>query len=169
MTSRSHQIFTVETPKANRSHAQVTRRYSMNRAFLKIVIILVILVALVDSSLSAYSVWAAGCPNSIPIVANDLYPTSIAYDAIGARFLVGSLTSGTITAIKDDGTMQAFVEDAALLSTATIKVDSQRKHLLITNNGGPTNGNDALGKIAGLGIYYLLTGKQIASTDLSTA
>src|SRR5258708_31523687 len=96
----------------------------MNRAFLKIVIILVILVALVDNSLSGHSVRADGGSDSIQIANKDLHPTSIAYDGVGVRFLVGSLTSGTITAITDDGTMQAFVEDAALLSAATTKRQS---------------------------------------------
>src|SRR5258708_37247768 len=98
-----------------------------------------------------------------------LFPVGVAYDPAGGRFLVSSLSQGTVTAVKDDGTLQPFVEDAALVSTVAVKVDAQRQRLLVTNANWGINvdaGKDTLRKIAGLGIYNLLTGKQVAYVDL---
>src|SRR5258708_29380929 len=98
-----------------------------------------------------------------------LFPVGVAYDPAGGRFLVSSLSQGTVTAVKDDGTLQPFVEDAALVSTVAVKVDAQRQRLLVTNASWGLNvrgGKDTLGKLAGLGIYNLLTGKPIAYVDL---
>jgi DNA-binding beta-propeller fold protein YncE len=134
----------------------------MNRLFSRIVIAAIaVLLGLVGFSPSSHPARAAG---------QALFPVGVAYDPAGGHFLVSSLSQGTITAVKDNGTTQPFVEDAALVSTVAVKVDPQRQRLLVTNASWGLNNNhaeaDSVGKIAGLGIYNLLTGKQIAYVDL---
>jgi len=134
----------------------------VNRVFSKIVMAIVIALGLIGLS-----------PSSSPTRAAEqaLFPVGVAYDPAAGRFLISSLSQGTVTAVKDDGTMQPFVEDAALVSTVAVKVDPQRQRLLVTNANWGLNahsGKDTVGKLAGLGIYNLLTGKQIAYVDLGT-
>src|SRR5258708_4252718 len=97
------------------------------------------------------------------------FPGGVFYGRGGARFRVIWWSGGPVTAVKDDGTLQPFVEDAALVSSVAVKVDAQRQRLLVTNASWRLNvrgGKDTLGKLAGLGIYNLLTGKPIAYVDL---
>ncbi len=98
----------------------------MNRVFSKIVMAIVIALGLIGLS-----------PSSSPTRAAEqaLFPVGVAYDPAAGRFLISSLSQGTVTAVK-----------------------GLNAH----------SGKDTVGKLAGLGIYNLLTGKQIAYVDLGT-
>ena len=80
-------------------------------------------------------------PDTITISRPALYPESMAFDAASRRFLVGSLTAGTIGEVKDDGTYTPFANDAQLVSTTGILVDAPRNRVLAAV--GDLGGNSA--------------------------
>ena len=54
---------------------------------------------------------AQDAPSSIVVKDPGLYPECIEWDAEGGRFLITSLTRGTITGVFDDGTFNVFIKD----------------------------------------------------------
>jgi hypothetical protein len=53
-----------------------------------------------------------------------MHPEGIEWDAEGERFLVGSLTMGTIFAVDDEGNVEPFVEDENLMASIGIHIDT---------------------------------------------
>jgi sugar lactone lactonase YvrE len=100
-------------------------------------------------------------PDSIVIEHSDLYPEGVEYDAEGGRFLVGSMSEGTIFAVNDDGALMPFIEDEDLKSTTGIHIDIERNRLLVVNQ------RFAPSQSGYLGIYDLTTGDHIAMVDLT--
>ena len=47
---------------------------------------------------------SAGLPEQVIVHAPGLFPEAVAWDADRERFLVTSVTRGTVTAVRDDGT-----------------------------------------------------------------
>lgn len=94
-----------------------------------------------------------------------LLPEGVAWDAVAGRFLVGSLSSGVIHAIDDDGTMTALIEDADFVSTAGIHIADGK--LYITNSSIVVFGNPDASGLAALAVYDLESGERISYTDLS--
>ena len=74
----------------------------------------------------------------VPAELEGLQPEGIEYDAVGERFLFGSLTYGTIHSLSNngDGTMalDVVVEDEALMSTVGLEVDKTNNRLLVANS-----------------------------------
>lgn len=73
----------------------------------------------------------------------DLFPEGITFDAKTRRFLVGSLTSGEITAIAADGTQSVFYPAPAggEGSSAGLDVDLARRRLVACGSDGPAAGS----------------------------
>lgn len=94
-------------------------------------------------------------------------PEGVEYDPINGRFLVGSLTEGSIFAIGDDGTVTPFIEDADIKGSIGIQVDADRNRLLVTNSDpAPFSNPEAQGSIM-LGIYDLSSGERLNMVDLN--
>lgn len=102
-------------------------------------------------------------PEQINFTQERLYPEGVAFDKGNGRFLVTSLTRGTIGAVAYDGTYKPFIQDSALQATIGIKVDEARKRVLVAVS------NPALGNVAGLGIYDLRTGARLEFVNLLDA
>jgi sugar lactone lactonase YvrE len=98
-----------------------------------------------------------------------LIPEGIAWDASSGTFLVGSLGQGDIYRITPDETGGAQVtlaiEDADLMSTAGIELDTATNRLLVTNSSADAFLGGA--GAAQLAAYDLTTGERLFLVDLA--
>jgi hypothetical protein len=78
----------------------------------------------------------------------------------GERFLLGSISEGTIYQVADDGTLEPFIEDDELQRTSGIEIDHINNRLLAAN----TSDSEEHGM---LGAYDLQTGQRIFMANLS--
>lgn len=108
---------------------------------------------------------AAPLPASITVATAGITPEGVEYDTKNKRFLVGSITQGTVFAVANDGTLTPFIQDADLKSTVGIEVDEERDRLLVANSDAAAFGGQSPGQ-AKLGIYNLTTGERLAMVDL---
>lgn len=99
-------------------------------------------------------------PEKIVITEASLFPEGVEYDARNHRFLVSSLTRGTIGAVDDQGNYEAFIEDDDFGATIGIEIDEARHRLLVCVSDPSTAG------VAALGSYDLTTGERQFFTDL---
>lgn len=99
-------------------------------------------------------------PDEVVIEHHNLFPEGLEYDEGGERFLLSSLTEGTISQVTDDGTLKPFIEDDELLMTVGIEIDHVNNRLLVAN----TSPSELTGM---LGAYDLETGQRIFMVDLS--
>ena len=100
-------------------------------------------------------------PYLIMVERENLFPEGIEYDTINGRFLLGSISEGTIFAVKDDGTYQAFIEDDDLISTLGIEIDLERNRLLVANSNFAVFTDPTVKPQVFLGIYNLTTGERL--------
>jgi len=106
-------------------------------------------------------------PTEVAFAQAGIMPEGVEWDAANERFLVGSLSTGTIYAISDDGTIEPFIEDEELASTVGIEIDEANNRLLVTNSDASVfSAPDATG-MAGLAAYDLDTGERLFLVDLS--
>jgi len=108
---------------------------------------------------------ALDLPASITINTPGLSPEGIEYDTKNNRFLVGSITQGTVFVVGNDGTLTPFIQDPDLKSSVGIEVDEARNRLLVANSDAAAFGGQVPGQ-AKLGVYDLDTGMRIAMVDL---
>ena len=126
---------------------------------------------LVVSGFSAVPGQASGacCPDLVTGSAPLLHPEGVAYAPDRHRFLVGSVTHGTVSEVAPDGSVRTLVEDPTLITTMGLAVDARRGRLLVVNGDVGISDHstpDTIGKIAGLGVYDLRTGDRVAYHDL---
>ncbi|HEX8529267.1 MAG TPA: hypothetical protein VF646_04570 [Cytophagales bacterium] len=106
---------------------------------------------------------ARDIPDQINFTRPFLYPEGIAFDRRNDRFLVSSVSTGTIGAVAYDGTYAPFIQDLALTATVGLTIDEARRRVLVAVS------NPALGNVASLGIYDLNTGERIELVNLLEA
>lgn len=104
---------------------------------------------------------AKDLPEEVVITQPALFPEGVEYDTEGKRYLVSSLTEGTIGAVDDEGTYEPFIEDSDFVSTIGIEVDEDRQRLLVCVSDPNT------GTVAALGSYDLRSGERLFFTDLA--
>lgn len=103
-------------------------------------------------------------PDVVTIRDAGLHPEGIEWDGAGDRFLVSSVTRGTVTRVGDDGASSVFIDDPDVVSSIGLHIDRASGRLLVANSdlaafqGGPS--------IAMLGSYDLDTGERIFMADL---
>lgn len=98
-------------------------------------------------------------PTSISIDEEDLFPEGIEYDQREDRFLVSSISLGTIGQVKD-GIYSEFITDPDLVSSIGLHIDDSKKRLLVANA-------NIDGSLSALAAYELSTGERIFYTDLA--
>lgn len=113
---------------------------------------------------------AAGrCPDLVTGSAPRLHPEGVTYSPGQKRFLVGSVTQGTVSVVRPDGSVRTLVEDPELITTMGLAVDARRGRLLVVNGDVGISEHstpETARKVAGLGIYDLRDGHRIAYHDL---
>ncbi|WP_405162757.1 hypothetical protein OG203_41890 [Nocardia sp. NBC_01499] len=111
-------------------------------------------------------------PPSLTIRADALYPEGVVWDPMRQAFLVSSTGRGTISIVGADGELTPFIteQDPRVVSTVGLQVDMARLRLLVAFHdfgfGARTSPNTTL-KSAGLLVYDLVTGRQLALVDLA--
>ena len=107
-------------------------------------------------------------PEVIEIEQQGIIPEGIEWDEEGQRFLVGSLTQGTIFQFDDMGAISPFIEDEDLVSTIGIHIDKMTNRLLVTNTDANIAFNPAeANPFAGLAAYDLATGERLFIVDMT--
>ncbi|MCE7003487.1 SMP-30/gluconolactonase/LRE family protein [Kibdelosporangium philippinense] len=135
----------------------------MRRRVWRSVVLALITVAAIPVPASA----ARPCPDFILGNGPTLHPEGVAYDHRNDRFLVGSVTHGTVSTVQPDGSARTLVNDPKLITTMGIAVD--RGTVLAVNGDigrGDRSTPDTINKTAGLGFYDLRSGRQIRYVDL---
>jgi sugar lactone lactonase YvrE len=111
----------------------------------------------------------AAAPEVVSFTKAALYPEGVEYDAKRNSFLVTSMHEGIVGEVKDDGAYKVFVQDPNLVSAVGIRIDAERDRLEVCNSDPGVSVHtkkENQGKLAGLGIYQLSTGKPIKYIDL---
>lgn len=106
-------------------------------------------------------------PDLIEVERQGLMPEGIEYDTQGERFLLGSLSGGTIFAVTDDGTITPFIEDADLHSSVGIEIDEDNHRLLVCNSMAEVFSENSLQGEISLAAYDLETGERLFLVDLT--
>jgi len=107
---------------------------------------------------------AGALPDVVRIEDPGLHPEGVEYDAGGERFLVSSVTRGTVTAVGDDGRHEVFITDPDITSSIGIHIDRSRGRLLVANSNVAVF-QDQPGH-ARLGAYDLETGERVFMAEL---
>lgn len=113
---------------------------------------------------ASVSAAAQALPEVVRIEDPGLHPEGVEYDAAGERFLVSSVTRGTVTAVGDDGSHTVFVDDPDITSSIGIHIDRARDRLLVANSTVAVFQNQP--GHARLGAYDLETGERVFMVDL---
>jgi len=111
----------------------------------------------------------AAAPEVVSFSKPALYPEGVDYDAKRNRFLVTSMREGIVGEVKDDGAYKVFIQDSNLVSAVGIRADAERDRLLVCNSDPGVSihtKKENQGKLAGLGVFQLSTGKLIKYIDL---
>ena len=115
-------------------------------------------------SIPETSAITAPVPEVVRIADPGLHPEGIEWDAAGQRFLVSSVTRGTVTSVHDDGSHVVFLDDADVVSSIGIHIDRANGRLLVANSDvAAFQGNPGHAKI---GSYDLASGDRLFMTDL---
>ena len=113
---------------------------------------------------------ARGCAHALTGHGPGLHPEGVAYDPHRGRFLVGSLTRGTVSVVGPDGAASTLVDDPWLVSTMGVAVDAARGRLLVANvdlGRGDRSSPDTVLRLGGVGVYDLRTGAALQRVDLA--
>lgn len=131
-------------------------------------LVLGIIATLVSVPVSATAAPPA-CVDTLVGSAPTLHPEGIAFDPLRGRFLVGSVTHGTVSVVNPDGSARTLVDDPTLITTMGLTVDVLRGRVLVVNGDigrGDRSTPETIRKTAGLGIYSLFTGHRLRYVDL---
>lgn len=112
-----------------------------------------------DLQKDAYAPPPKPAPQPINFTAPNVFPEGVVYDASNDRFLVSSISMGTIGAVTPAGVYSPFIQDADLASTAGMEIDKDHKRLLVTSS-------KVEGTLAQLAIYDLKTKARLFLVDL---
>lgn len=110
---------------------------------------------------------AAGLPDTVHIQDPGLHPEGIEWDGERERFLVSSVTRGTVTSVSDDGSHEPFVRDTEITSSIGIHIDAENDRLLVANSDLAAVQDTTVEGQAKLGAYELDTGEPVYMADLA--
>lgn len=117
------------------------------------------------AALAAAPLAAQQLPDTVLVEEPGLHPEGVEWDAERSRFLVSSVTRGTVTAVEDDGSLATLVEDTAIAASIGVHIDRERGRLMVAD-ADPSSIQGAGEGHARLGIYDLETGERIHHVDL---
>ncbi|GHA69163.1 hypothetical protein [Pontibacter akesuensis] len=112
---------------------------------------------------------AKDIPNVITFNSPGLYPEGVSHDARYERFLVSSVSTGTIGTVSYQGNYSPFISDERLVASIGLQVDEARKRVLVAGSdpgGTPSSTPATAGQMAVLGIYDLATGAPMHFANL---
>lgn len=101
---------------------------------------------------------------------SDLYPEGVDQDALTGRTFVSSVLHGDISVISSDGTVSTFEKDPRLISTIGVRVDEERRRLVVVNSdyGVARKSSPSTDRqIGAIVIFNLDTGELISYVDIA--
>lgn len=110
--------------------------------------------------------WASG---KLSITQQNLFPEGLEYDKLMKRFLLSSVTRGTVGIVAADGTYQEWINDPDIPATLGLHIDLPRKRLLVAVADLGTSAKSTTGTafaLAGLAAYDLRTGERLFYTRM---
>jgi DNA-binding beta-propeller fold protein YncE len=110
-------------------------------------------------------------PDVISFTKDALYPEGVDYDAKTNRFLVTSLHEGTVGTVSPEGNYQVLFQDDKMVSAIGIRIDNERDRVLVCNSDPGVSlhtQKETQGKLAGVAVFQLSTGKLIKYIDLAS-
>lgn len=111
-------------------------------------------------------------PDTVAFTQPGLYPEGVQYDARNGYFLVSSQTAGTVGLVHDYGHYATFADNAALVSSIGLNLDTERNRLLVAvsdpgyNTQRTTTATQR--KLARLVIFSQDNGQFVRSVELGT-
>ena len=113
---------------------------------------------------SAATTGGPALPDTVRDTVPGLYPEGIEYDASHGRFLLGSLSHGTVTAVDDGGMSTTLVDDPGNVASVGLQIAGDR--LLVALSDVRAAFDTTVAGHAGLGIYDLASGRRLHRVDL---
>lgn len=107
-------------------------------------------------------------PDRIRVERDDFFPEGIEYDAVGERFLLGSLAEGTVFAVTDDGALTPFIQDEDVLASVGLEIDEVLSRLLVVAADTNVSLESETMGAAQVGMYDLETGERLHLVDLAS-
>jgi sugar lactone lactonase YvrE len=107
-------------------------------------------------------------PAKIDVMIPGLFPEGIAWDVMGRRFFLSSLTGMRITAVTDDGTATPFAAAENGMAAVGLEVDQTNNRLLVDYSDAAVFSDSTAKGAAALGIYDLNSADLINFVDLSS-
>ncbi|MEM7738192.1 MAG: hypothetical protein AAF267_20645 [Deinococcota bacterium] len=127
-----------------------------------------ILLLFLGLSLAAYAQNTSDLPKSIVFTQVGIGPEGIEYDDASERFLVGSIHTGSVYAVTDDGEVTELIQDGWLEGSLGLHIDQSNNRLLVANIAEELVRQETPTEFqSGLGIYDLATGQVLHQVDLS--
>lgn len=108
-------------------------------------------------------------PDAVAFTADELYPEGLAYDPTRDAVLVGSMTRGAVGLVRRDGRYEPLLDDALLVSSTGLLVDTERGRLYVCVADPGTAARtrpETQGRLARLVAFDLASGRRIATYDL---
>lgn len=102
---------------------------------------------------------ARSLPDTVRIEEPGLHPEGIEWDEARGRFLVSSVTRGTVTAVGDDGSLETLVAGTDLAGAIGIHLDTATDRLLVASADLSVFSDTATPGVARMGIYDAGTGE----------
>jgi len=125
------------------------------------IVIYVLMILSVFALPTAIQAQEGELPDTVMIMQPGLHPEGVEWDAEGERFIVGSLTQGGLFAVADDGTVTPLAESPQEgLSSIGVHIADGQAYVAMSDFQATSD--TSLPGIAGLGIFDLETGEQIA-------
>ncbi|TGE27990.1 hypothetical protein [Hymenobacter metallicola] len=110
-------------------------------------------------------------PDVVTFTQANLYPEGLELDTNNGRFLVSSLTTGTIGQVLGDGSYFPFATDTSLVSSVGLQIDGLRNRLLVAVSDPGYNKTRTKaatqGKLAAL-VSFGSTGQRLSYTNLGS-
>lgn len=113
-----------------------------------------------DGAESTTTLTVPATPSEIVITAPGLYPEGLTYDPVNDRFIVGSLFTGQLLAVDDDGSTTEVAPSPGSNLTG-VEADAARNRLLVAVTGLPFG-------TAQLSIHDLTSGEQLELVDFAS-
>jgi len=105
-------------------------------------------------------------PDVVEFSRTGVLPEGVEWDAERERFLVGSLSEGTIFEINDMGEITPFIEDEDLVSTVGIHIDAENDHLWVANSDRSVMSGELEEPNVSVAGYDLETGERLLLADV---
>lgn len=145
----------------------MSERTNLQRIALWILLLSALLAGLLLISRAVRSELSGNAPDVVTIERPGLFPEGVEFDTRRDRFLVGSLSEGTIYEVREDGAPTPFINDPELTSSVGLQIDVQGDRLLVVSSNTFLFMDPTLPFHSKLFAYNLESGERLFVADLA--